>query len=90
MKIKLEFPPKITSLRLIVFYSIDPSGPKEPSCGGLEENISLPEGSLYKDCEASSQFPTGEFDCNFAFSGKMEDSPFGMWASNGEGIAAWV
>lgn len=52
--IKIKFPPKVPGVRLILFYAIDPSGPKEPSCGGAEVNLSLPEGDHYKDCIASS------------------------------------
>lgn len=39
---------------MIIFYAIDPSGPKEPSCGGEEVNLSLPEGPHFKECSASS------------------------------------
>lgn len=68
INISLKFPPKIVGTRLIVFYAIDPSGPREPSCGGEEVSVSNPDGDHFSNCEASSSFPGGEFDCQYAFS----------------------
>lgn len=63
IKIKLTFPPKTVGTRLILFYALDPSGPKEPSCGGELTLLSEISGPYYKDCEASSTFPGGQNDC---------------------------
>jgi len=88
--VDLKFPPKIVGTRVVVFYAIDPAGPKEPSCGGEEVIVSDPDGSHFGFCEASSSFPGGEYDCQYAFSKKMEDAPFAMWVTNGEGVSAWL
>jgi hypothetical protein len=52
--IPLTFPPKVFSTRILTFYALDASGPKAPSCGGEESNLSLTSGSYYKGCSASS------------------------------------
>jgi len=62
----------------------------DPSCGGEEVEVSLLSGKFYKNCEASSQFAGGLYDCQYAFSGKMMDEPNQIWASNGEGVSAWI
>jgi len=73
-----------------MFYGVDPFGKEPKSCGGDKVNLSLLSGPYYKTCEASSSFPNKEYECEGAFNGKMLDAPFDMWASDGEGVAAWI
>jgi len=48
------------------------------------------EGPVFDRCISSSSSPDGTGDCKFAFSGKMEDKPYGMWTTDGEGLDAWI
>lgn len=57
--------------RIILFYSIDPSGPGDAACGGPEVILSLVEGPHFKECSSSSEFPGGEYGCQSGFSGKF-------------------
>ena len=50
----------------------------------------LTTSEAYDSCSASSQFPNGQYDCDYAFSGKLLDEPFGIWGSNGEGVGSWI
>jgi len=88
--IPLKYSPEEPTTRLIIFYGSDPMGKVEKSCGGEESNISDVTGKYYKTCVASSEHPEGKFNCDNGLNGKMEDQPFAMWASNGEGVSAWI
>lgn len=69
-----------------MFYAADPNGAKELSCGGNEENLSDIKGDHYLRCESSSFAPSGEYNCDSGLNGKMEDNPFALWATDGEGV----
>ena len=30
------------------------------------------------------------YNCEYAFNGKMIDKPYSIWASNNEGVGAWI
>ena len=63
---------------------------KRFSCGGKESNIGLINGPAFESCSASSTYPNNQWNCEHAFSGKLIDSNYAMWATNGEGIGAWI
>jgi len=87
----LIFPSKISSVNFILFYKLDEiAGGDSTSCGGEEIMISLPEGPAYASCASSSENPDGKSSCKFGISGKMEDAPFSIWASDGEGLDSWL
>jgi len=73
-----------------LWYGVDASGAKTLSCGGEEVNLADPKGDTFDFCTASSEYPDGNWKCDMAFSGKMIDAPFHAWATDGEGVAAWM
>lgn len=75
--------------QLIMWYSIDPDAAKLLSCGGLELQISKNDSPSFKECKSSSNIHE-QYGCMYAFTGDMIDSPFKMWASDGEGIGSWI
>jgi hypothetical protein len=75
---------------LILFFQFNPHGSPQLSCGGKEENIAISAGVAFESCSSSSSYPNSQWDCEYAFSGKMVDAPFSMWATNGEGVGAWI
>jgi len=90
IKIPVTPDEKILGLNLIVFYALDAAGSQPSSCGGEEQMVSDPKGKFYKTCSASSELGNGFQKCEHGLAGKMEDSPFAMWASDGEGLSAWM
>jgi hypothetical protein len=52
--------------------------------------ISLTNSESFLSCSSSSDSLGGQQKCVHGFSGKMLDSPFGMWATNSQGISAWI
>lgn len=73
-----------------MFYGVDLGGATEPSCGGELINVSDPNAGYFDACSSSTSFVDGQYKCEYAFSKKMIDAPFSMWASNGEGVSAWI
>lgn len=88
--IPLTLNEKTQGTQLIAFYALDSGGSQPSSCGGAEILVSNPEREFFKECSASSSFAGGMYNCEHGFAGKMEDAPFGMWATNGEGLSAWI
>ena len=91
---KITFPltqsKKAMTHRLIVFYSIDPVATSPVSCGGETLLISNPTGPAFDKCEVSSKYPDQGWNCEAGLSGKLVDNAGSMWASNGQGIGAWM
>jgi len=52
--------------------------------------MSDPNGKFFQECEASSEAANGQGECLMGLNGKMEDLPFSMWMSQGEGAGAWI
>jgi hypothetical protein len=73
---------------LILFFGFDSSSASMVSCSGDEKNVSLSSSNIFKDCVASSE--KENYKCEAAFNGKLRDQEGGMWASNNEGIGAWI
>ena len=74
---------------LIVFFGVDSSDKSPSACGGKEEWISKPSSPHFDKCETSSHF-SRSWGCKSGFSGTMEDKAGGMWATNNEGIGAYL
>jgi len=81
---------KKLKLSFILFYQVNPNAARHFICGGKESNIGLYNGGAFDSCSSSSSYPNNQWNCEYAFSGRMIDGPFTMWASNGEGIGAWI
>lgn len=77
-------------LSFLFFYQVDASVSKNFICGGKEIDIGLYNGPSFDTCKSSSSYPNSQWNCEYAFSGRLIDGPFTMWASNGEGIGAWL
>ena len=81
---------KRLKLSFLLFYQVNPNAARHFICGGKESNIGLYNGGAFDSCSSSSAYPNNQWNCEYAFSGRMIDGPFTMWASNGEGIGAWL
>ena len=77
-------------LSFLLFYQVNSIAARHFICGGKESNIGLYNSGAFESCSSSSAFPNNQWNCEYAFSGRMIDGPFTMWASNGEGIGAWI
>lgn len=82
--------PKTPTHRLIVFYSMDPAASSPISCGGETVLLSDPSGPVFQKCDVSSKYPDEGWNCEGSFSGKLVDNAESMWASNGQGMGAWI
>ena len=90
IKIPLLQTKKSPTNRLILFYSLDSAASSPISCGGETILLSSKTSPAYDKCEVSSKFPGEGWSCEAGLSGKMIDGPSSMWASNGQGIGAWM
>ena len=90
ISIPMTFTKKSPQTSLLLFYALNVQEIRPLSCGGIETNIGLTSSDAFDSCSASSVYPNGMWNCEYAFSGKMIDAPFSSWASNGEGMGAWI
>lgn len=81
---------KTNRLSFLLFFQVNPAANRNFVCGGKEDNIGLYNGPAFDSCTSSSAYPNGQWNCEYAFAGRLIDAPFAMWASNGEGIGAWI
>lgn len=81
---------KKQGISFIFFFQVDSIRAKPLVCGGKEASIGIVNSESFDSCRASSSFPTGQYNCEHGLSGKLIDAPFTMWASNGEGVGAWL
>ena len=75
---------------LIVFFGADSSSTVPMACGGETVWLSNPNSDHFSKCETSSSYSTSSWICRSGLSGKMSDNPTSMWASNNEGIGAFM
>ena len=73
---------------LILFFGFDSTSITPVACSGDENNVSLSSSRYFRDCVASSE--KDNHKCESAFSGKLRDEEGGIWASNNEGVGAWI
>ena len=66
---------------MLFFYTPDPGGSSQLSCGGEEVLISNPSFVDFNKCIESSRFNKNGWGCLQGFSGKMEDNESGSWAT---------
>jgi hypothetical protein len=59
-------------------------------CGGEIEEISNIKGEYFESCNESSSYKNGEFGCENGLNGKMSDEDGNIWASNNEGLGAYL
>lgn len=90
IKVPLILSKKAPTHRMIVFYSLDPVASSPVSCGGETVLISNPNSPAFQKCEVSSKIIDEGWNCEASLSGKMNDNDASMWASNGQGIGAWI
>lgn len=74
---------------IIVFFGVDSSNTKPMACGGSELWISQPSSSHFDNCEVSSKF-NNSWGCESGLRGTMQDKAGTMWATNNEGIGAFL
>jgi hypothetical protein len=74
---------------LVVFFGIDNTDISPYSCGGNVEWISQPSSEHFNDCTESSKFGDS-WSCMAALDGSLEDHKGKMWASNNEGVGAFI
>jgi len=53
-------------------------------------SITSPENPDFESCSESTRFNKNGWGCEAAFSGKMEDSETGGWATDNQGVGGWV
>jgi hypothetical protein len=73
---------------MIVFFTFDSKMKKPPICSGKETLVSLKTGKYFQKCSASSELPN--YKCEDGFKNKNRDEESGMWATNNDGIGAWI
>ena len=74
---------------LIIFFSSEPTSDAPIACGGKLLWLSNPNGEDFAECNSSSKF-NNSWDCKAGLSERMMDSSSHMWASNNEGIGAYI
>ena len=80
------------SISMIVFVGFDAFNSTPVSCGGNEMLLSMPTGSHYISCYASSQDIANSRRCEDGLNGQMLDTSHGgsMWSTINEGEGAWI
>ena len=73
---------------MVIFFGFDTFFKNPLICSGKEILISKASGPHYSGCKASSEVKG--YKCEDGFSGKMRDEEGGMWASDSDGIGAWI
>lgn len=74
---------------LVIFFGLDSSLMNPVSCGGNESWISDPNALSFKSCSSSS-FWASNWKCENGLNGEFRDTEGSMWATNREGIGAWI
>lgn len=75
-------------VNLIIFFGFNSTVKKPVVCQGDELIPSLSTSQDFKSCTASSE--KSGYKCNGAFSNRMIDEEGAIWASDNEGIGAWI
>jgi hypothetical protein len=73
---------------MIMFFTFDTRMKTPPICTGKEILVSLATGKYFNKCSASSELVG--YKCEDAFKNKNRDEEGSMWASNNDGIGAWI
>lgn len=73
---------------LILFFGVDSANNTPTACGGELLWVSQPNSPHFKECKTSSKY-NDQWGCMNGINGKLIDGP-GMWASNNEGVGAWM
>jgi hypothetical protein len=73
---------------MIIFFTFDSKMKTQPICSGKETLLSLASGKFFQKCLASSELPN--YHCEDGFKNKNRDEEGAMWASNNDGIGAWI
>jgi len=73
---------------MIMFFGFDSKANAPIECGGKPIEVSNSTSKFFQSCKASTE--KEGWNCEAGFSGKNRDEEGGMWASNNEGIGAWV
>ena len=74
---------------LILFFGVDSSNNSPTACGGELLWVSQQNSPHFKECKTSSQF-NNDWGCKESLSGKLIDTYDGCWATNNEGVGAWM
>lgn len=75
-------------VNLIIFFGFNSTIKKPIVCEGDELIPSLSTSVDFKSCTASSEKPN--FECEAGFSNRNIDEDKAMWASDNDGVGAWI